>query len=201
MEKSVIIPCGDIRLEGLLNKNSSGKGVVVTHPHPLYGGDMDNPVVDEIARSFFEQGFTTLRFNFRGTGKSSGMFENGIGEGDDVKAALAYLKASGIFGVYLAGYSFGARINASVVSSGYDLQDHIMVSPPLGFMSFDEVLAMPLTGLIVTGANDDIAPPVLVTSAIHRWQINPQFEVIEKCDHFYTGCLNKLNRVLSDYLI
>ena len=201
MEKSVVIACGDIRLEGLLKKNSSGKGVVVTHPHPLYGGDMDNPVVEEIARSFFEKGFTTLRFNFRGTGKSSGMFENGIGEGDDVRAALAYLKASGILCVYLAGYSFGARINASVVSSGYDLQDHIMVSPPLGFMSFDEVLSMPLTGLIVTGANDDIAPRDMVNSAIQRWQINPQFEVIEGCDHFYTGCLNKLNRVLSDYLI
>lgn len=201
MEKSVVIACGDIRLEGLLKKNSSGKGVVVTHPHPLYGGDMDNPVVEEIARSFFEKGFTTLRFNFRGTGKSSGMFENGIGEEDDVRAALAYLKASGVSIIYLAGYSFGARINASVVSSGCDLQDHIMVSPPLGFMSFDEVLSMPLTGLIVTGANDDVAPSSMVSSAIQRWQINPQFEVIEECDHFYTGCLNKLNRVLSDYLI
>ena len=180
---------------------SSDLGVVVTHPHPLYGGDMDNPVVEEIARSFFEKGFTTLRFNFRGTGKSSGMFENGIGEEDDVRAALAYLKASGVSIIYLAGYSFGARINASVVSSGCDLQDHIMVSPPLGFMSFDEVLSMPLTGLIVTGANDDVAPSSMVSSAIQRWQINPQFEVIEECDHFYTGCLNKLNRVLSDYLI
>jgi alpha/beta superfamily hydrolase len=88
-----------------------------------------------------------------------------------------------------------------VVSSGYDLQDHIMVSPPLGFMSFDDVLSMPSTGLIVTGANDDVAPSGLVSSAIQRWQINPQFEVIEECDHFYTACLNKLNRVLSDYLI
>ncbi len=201
MEKSVVIACGDIRLEGLLKKNSSGKGVVVTHPHPFYGGDMDNPVVEEIARSFFEKGFTTLRFNFRGTGKSSGMFEDGLGEQNDVRAALAYLKATGVFIIYLAGYSFGARINASVVSSGCDLQDHIMVSPPLGFMSFDEVLSMPWTGLIVTGANDDVAPRGMVNSAIQRWQINPQFEVIEECDHFYTGCLNKLNRVLSDYLI
>lgn len=201
MEKSVVIACGDIRLEGVLNKNSSVKGVVVTHPHPLYGGDMDNPVVEEIAGSFFEQGFTTLRFNFRGTGKSGGVFEGGIGEQDDVRAALAYLKTSGVLDVYLAGYSFGSRINASVVSSGYDLIDHVMVSPPLGFISFDEVLSMPLTGLIVTGANDDIAPPGLVASAIHRWQINPQFQVVEGCDHFYTACLKKLNRVLSDYLI
>jgi uncharacterized protein len=201
MEKPVVIPCGDIRLEGLLNKNSSGKGVVVTHPHPLYGGNMGNPVVEEIARSFFEQGFTTLRFNFRGTGKSSGRFEDGIGEVDDVRAALAYLKAFGVVGVYLAGYSFGARINASVVSSGCDVQDHIMVSPPIGFMSFDEVVSMPSTGLIITGENDKIAPPDMVLSAINRWQINPQFDVLDGCDHFYTGCLNRLGHLLSDYLL
>ncbi|MCP4719767.1 MAG: alpha/beta hydrolase [Desulfobacteraceae bacterium] len=201
MEKPIIINCNNVRLEGLLNQNSSEKGVVVTHPHPLYGGNMDNPVVEQIVQSFFEKGFTTLRFNFRGTGKSSGMFDNGVGELDDVRAVLSYLKESGISQLYLAGYSFGARMNASVVSSGYELQDHIMVSPPMGFMSFDDVESMPSTGLILTGAKDEIAPSDMVQAAINRWQIHTQFEVIKGCDHFYAGCLDKLNQILSGYLL
>ncbi len=199
MEKAVIIHCKNVRLEGMLNPNSSEKGVVVTHPHPLYGGNMDNPVVEQIVQSYFEKGFTTLRFNFRGTGKSSGMFDNGVGELDDVRAALVYLKESGVNDLHLAGYSFGARMNASVVSS-YELKDHVMVSPPMGFMSFDDVVTMPSTGLILTGAKDDIAPQELVQEAINRWQINPQFEALEGCDHFYTGCLPLLKDLLLDYL-
>ncbi len=200
MEETVTIHCNNVRLEGLLNQQSFERGVVVTHPHPLYGGNMENPVVEQIAQSYFEKGFTTLRFNFRGTGKSSGMFDNTVGELDDVRAALEYLKELGIIDLVLAGYSFGARINASVVSSGYGLKDHIMVSPPLGFMSFEDVVSMPSTGLILTGAKDDIAPPKMVQAAINRWQITPQFEVVEGCDHFYTGCLPLLKDRLLAYL-
>jgi alpha/beta superfamily hydrolase len=200
MEKSVIIHCENIRLEGMLNKKSLTRAVVVTHPHPIYGGNMDNPVVGQIIQSFSDKGFTTFRFNFRGTAKSSGMFDNGTGEKDDVRAALAYVKELGIADLYLVGYSFGARMNASVVSSGYGITDHIMVSPPMGFMSFENVDAMPSTGLILTGANDEIAPQDMVQAAINRWQIQPRFEVIKGCDHFYSGCLDELNNILLDYL-
>jgi alpha/beta superfamily hydrolase len=161
---------------------------------------MGNPVVEQILRSFSEKEFTTLRFNFRGTGKSTGMFDNCVGEQDDVRAALLYLKDFGVKNVYLAGYSFGARVNASVVAAGYELKDHVMVSPPMGFISFDDVAAMPSTNLIVTGEKDDIAPQGMVQAAINRWAIHPQFEVIQGCDHFYTGCLPRLNTILLDYL-
>lgn len=200
MEETVTIHCNNIRLEGLLNQDSLEKGVVITHPHPLYGGNMENPVVEQIQQSYSEKGFTTLRFNFRGTGKSSGMFDNGLGELDDVRAAFSYLKDLGVSDLCLAGYSFGARINALVVSSGYALRDHIMISPPMGFISFDDVASMPSTGLILTGAKDDIAPPKMVQAAINRWQISPQFEVVPGCDHFYTGCLPLLKDFLLTYL-
>ncbi|MBA3009949.1 MAG: alpha/beta hydrolase [Proteobacteria bacterium] len=200
MEKAVTIHCNNIRLEGLLSQNISERGVVVTHPHPLYGGNMENPVVEQIVQSFLERGFTTLRFNFRGTGKSSGVFDNGVGEVEDVRAALDYLKGSKVTALYLAGYSFGARMNASLVSSGYAVQDHIMVSPPMGVLSFSDVASLPSTGLILTGANDAIAPKDMVQAAINRWKINPRFEVIRGCDHFYTGCLTSLKDSLLDYL-
>ncbi len=200
MASHVIIPCQNVRLEGLLHLNpESSKGVVITHPHPLYGGDMDNPVVQQIADSFFEAGFSTLRFNFRGTGNSSGMFDDGVGEQDDVRAALEYLKSQQVTDLYLAGYSFGAWVNAHVVSSGVNIQDHIMVSPPAGFISFDSIEALSDTGLIITGEDDEIAPVDQILSLISRWQIHPLFKVIKNGDHFYSGTIHKLAAVLSSY--
>jgi len=200
MNSNITITCGNIKLEAVLNKNSEHRAVILCHPHPLYGGNMDNPVVGTIEQSFFEQGFTTLKFNFRGTCSSTGMFDNGIGEQDDIRSVVSYLIKDGYKKIWLAGYSFGARMNASVVSTGCEVEDHIMVSPPMGFMSFDDIDKMPSTGLIVTGASDEIAPPDLVQKTIDRWRITPQFKCIENCDHFYSGCLDELKSVLTAYL-
>jgi hypothetical protein len=200
MESTVTIECGNIKLEGVLHQQSSEKAVLICHPHPLYGGNMDNPVVMTLAESFFEKGFTTLRFNFRGTCNSTGMFDNGDGEQEDVRAALSWLKKEGYQKISLVGYSFGARMNASVVSTGCEIDDHIMVSPPVGFMSFDDIERMPFTGLIVTGENDEIAPAEKVQDHINRWQIVPRYEIIEACDHFYSGCRGQLKTVIIDYL-
>nr|NJM01586.1 alpha/beta hydrolase [Desulfobacula sp.] len=200
METQVEIICKKLRLEGMRNEGSSKKAVVVSHPHPLYGGDMDNPVVICIAEAFLKKGFTTLRFNFRGTGNSSGAFDNGTGEQEDVRAAVGYMADQGFQDITLAGYSFGARMNATLVSKGYRVKDHVMVSPPVGAMSFDDIEKMPCTGLIVTGGKDEIAPPEIIARHIKGWGISPRFEIIENGDHFYSGCLQKLETRLTDYL-
>jgi alpha/beta superfamily hydrolase len=200
MENAVIIKNQTIRLQAMLSEGSADKGVVITHPHPLYGGNMNHPVVNEAVAAFARNGFTTLRFNFRGTGGSSGMYDNGRGEQTDVATALTFLKDRGCRTLFLAGYSFGARINAAVVSDGYDITDHIMISPPVAFMSFDEITELPSTGLIVTGQKDEIAPPDQIRSHIDRWGVTPQFDIIPKCDHFYSGCLSLLGNRLSNYL-
>ncbi|MCF8113734.1 MAG: alpha/beta hydrolase [Desulfotignum sp.] len=200
METSLIIKNQTIRLQAMLSEGSSDRAVVITHPHPLYGGNMDNPVVIRIADSFAQQGFSTLRFNFRGTAGSTGMFDNGQGEQTDVTAALQYLENLGIKTLVLAGYSFGARVNASVVAGGYRIADHIMVSPPVGFMPFDDIAALPSTGLIITGQDDEVAPPDMIQAHINRWQITPRFDIIPGCDHFYAGCLDSLHNRLLDYL-
>ncbi len=199
-ETEVIIKNQTIRLQAMLAEKTADKGVVITHPHPLYGGNMDSQVVKETARAFAEKGFTTLRFNFRGTGGSTGMYDNGRGEQTDVTTALAFLKDRGCSALFLAGYSFGSRINAAVVADGYDITDHIMISPPVAFMSFDEITVLPSTGLILTGQNDEIAPPDLIQSHIDRWKIAPCFDIIPGCDHFYSGCLNLLRSRLLIYL-
>jgi hypothetical protein len=199
METAVIIKNQTIRLQALLGKGTGNPGVVITHPHPLYGGNMVNPVVVRTASAFAQQGFTTLRFNFRGTGGSSGMYDNGHGEQTDVIAALEFLKDQGCDPLYLAGYSFGSRVNASFVAGGYDIFDHIMISPPVAFMSFDDIAALPSTGLVITGQNDEIAPPKRIQTHLDRWGITPRFDIIPGCDHFYAGHLDSLHQSLSHY--
>jgi len=205
MDTHIIIDTGNIKLEGVLNKNTGSKAVIVTHPHPLYGGNMDNPVVMTIAQVFYVNGFTTLRFNFRGAGNSSGSHDDGQGEQDDVESAISYLMESGLIEsgnnqIWLAGYSFGSKINASVVSKGCNIAQHIMVSPPVAFMSFKDIQTLPKTDLVVTGINDEIAPPDQIQTHLHRWGIQPEFKVIESCDHFYSGSLNKLEMILNQHL-
>lgn len=195
-----ITGAGNICLEGYLNRQDTGKAVVLAHPHPLYGGNMDVPVICRMAACFQSAGITSLRFNFRGTGGSSGKFDDGLGEQDDVRSALEFLSGQGFEQLFLAGYSFGAWVNAHVVSAGVDLCDHIMVSPPATMLSFDQVERLPDTGLIITGENDDLAPVSLIHPLLSKWEITPRVEVLSDVDHFYGGALDTLGDVLSDYL-
>nr|WP_320192348.1 alpha/beta fold hydrolase [uncultured Desulfobacter sp.] len=199
-ELITITSVGDIRLEGNLNRQEAGKAVVLTHPHPLYGGNMDVPVICKMAACFQAAGITTLRFNFRGTGGSSGKFDDGRGEQDDVKSALDFLSNQGYNQLFLAGYSFGSWVNAHVVSAGVAVCDHIMVSPPAALLSFDLVAQLPNTGLIITGENDDLSPVYMVDDLLSKWKISPRLEVLSDVDHFYVGALDKLGDVLSGYL-
>ena len=111
-EERIILSSGELALEGLLSRGESDRGLVISHPHPLYGGEMRNHVVGIIQEIFSGKGWTTLRFNFRGVGRSQGEYDEGVGEREDVGAAIRYLKELGIKEIVLAGYSFGAWVNA-----------------------------------------------------------------------------------------
>ena len=89
MEEKITLSSGQYRLEGYWQAGNGDKGVVITHPHPLYGGTMNNPVVETIQNAFQQNGYATLRFNFRGVGGSQGSYDDGMGEKDDVRAAIA----------------------------------------------------------------------------------------------------------------
>ena len=115
MEKLISLNSGGLIIEGLLDRVPGVKGAVVTHPHPLYGGNMYNPVVNAIASAYRDKGYSTLRINFRGVGESGGKHANGIGEQEDVISALEYLKDLGITDTDLAGYSFGTFVNMGAV--------------------------------------------------------------------------------------
>lgn len=187
-------------IEGQLAEGNPCKGVVITHPHPLYGGDMNNNVVVAVRRAYQKMGVTTLRFNFRGVGNSQGNYGDGIGEQEDVRSAVALLANKGIRQIDLAGYSFGAWVNALAVNNGLEVDNMIMVSPPVAFIDFGSLSVLRNLKLIVTGNRDDIAPAAMVEKSYPAWNPTARFEVISGADHFYGGYQDKLEAVLMDFL-
>ncbi|MBW2574894.1 MAG: alpha/beta hydrolase [Deltaproteobacteria bacterium] len=185
-------------IEGLFNKRDKNKGVVITHPHPLYGGDMYNLVVETIVHVYNIKGYSTLKFNFRGVGKSQGQYDNGAGEQQDVLAALSFLADMGMEKIALAGYSFGAWVNAhAVIQEGIFVENMMMVSPPVGFMDFNAINAMNVLKFVITGSRDDIAPVDAVKKMLPIWNPDARFEIIDGADHFYGGYLEQLESLLS----
>jgi len=181
-------------LEGLLDLKSNVRGVVITHPHPLYGGDMYNYVVETIADAFQKKGYSTLRFNFRGVGKSQGQYDEGIGERQDVVSAINFLSQQGIKTIDLAGYSFGAYINAHVGCR--NIRNMVMVSPPVNFMRFDGVKELPCLTLVVSGDEDEFASPDEIRRHLPVWNADTRFDIISDADHFYGGRLRELEMLL-----
>lgn len=200
MEKAATFISSGLEIEGRLTEGDSQIGVVVTHPHPLYGGNMHNNVVTAVSRTYQNAGFTTLRFNFRGVGGSQGSYDDGVGEQEDVRAAVACLAENGIDQIHLAGYSFGAWVIALAVSGGLPVDNMIMVSPPVAFIDFKSIANLGSLKLIVTGSRDDIAPAGMVTTLYPNWNPAAEFEVIHGADHFYGGYTDQLETVLMNFL-
>jgi uncharacterized protein len=198
MEERITFPAGPLELEGLLHRGSGSKGAVITHPHPLYGGDMNNPVVECLRDAYGERGYTTLRFNFRGVGRSQGVHGDGLGELADVEGAIAAVSALALEEIDLAGYSFGAWVNARVKNPA--VAGSVMVSPPVAFIDFKEVSAIPGLKLVVTGSRDDIAPADRIEELLPFWNPAARFEVLDGIDHFYGGGLDRLKQILTQNL-
>ncbi len=145
-----------------------------------------------ITKTYQKMGYTTLRFNFRGVGNSQGSYGDGVGEQEDVRAAISYLADLSIYQIDLAGYSFGAWVNALAATNNLNIKNMIMVSPPVAFIDFGSISDLSSLRLIVTGSRDDIAPADMIKKSYAGWNAAAQFEVINGADHFYAGYLDKL---------
>jgi hypothetical protein len=200
MEEIKKFKCDEFDLESLIYKGGSEKGIVITHPHPLYGGNMKNMVVETIAGVFQKKLFTTLRFNFRGVGESQGSYSGGAGEVRDVCCAIKLMRKMGIQKIYLAGYSFGAWVNARLSSMNCEkglFTKMVMVSPPVAFIDFGDIAFIDSLELVITGSQDDLAPPSQIQEMLSHWNSSAKLEIIKGADHFYSNFLEQLAWVLS----
>lgn len=200
MTEPLMIKNRNVSLEAAVSLNGGSKGVVITHPHPLYGGDMDNPVVHAICTAYENRGFSTLRFNFRGVGRSAGTFDNGLGEAEDLCAAIEFLSSSGITDLCLSGYSFGTWVNARADLQPFQLRHMTMVSPPVAFMDFEGMKSLSVPSGAVTGTRDEIAPPDRVRQWLAAWNPDAALRLIEHADHFYSGYQDKLVAELTSLI-
>lgn len=198
MEQPVTFECNGLQLSGLLNRTSGDRAGLVTHPHPLYGGNMYNSVVETIVRAYRGKGFSTLRFDFRGTGRSQGTYSDGEKEPDDVAAAITYLFQTGITRIDLAGYSFGAWICARGADSFTGVNRMVLVSPPVAFMDFEGVSALPALDTVITGSDDEFAPPEFIEKMMPAWNPRARFHIIDGADHFYFGYDRKLEKAITE---
>jgi alpha/beta superfamily hydrolase len=199
-EERITIDVGGLKIEGLLDHTSDERGVVVTHPHPLYGGTMHNNVVKGIVRAYREKGFSTLRFNFRGVERSEEDHNKGVGEQEDVRSTLKVLADLGVGSIDLAGYSFGAWVNAMGLESFEQVDRMIMVSPPVGLLDFDALASNHKVRLVIAGSLDDIAPVNAIQEKMPSWNPAVTLHVIDGADHMYLGKIDNLESIINDFL-
>jgi alpha/beta superfamily hydrolase len=176
-------------------------GVVVCHPHPQYGGDMDNPVVVTAAAAAARAGLATLRFNFRGVGASAGAWDEGRGEQDDVRAAITELRArlGASARIALAGYSFGAAMAASVAAAGEPLTGLALIAPPIAMRGVPAApTAVEGPRLIVAGRRDELCPARALAELARTWA-GATVTVIDGADHFFFGGLDALDAAVRDW--
>jgi alpha/beta superfamily hydrolase len=190
----------DLSLEAFLAVPASpAGGVVICHPHPLYGGDMENPVVVRVQEVCATAGLATLRFNFRGVGASGGAHGGGVGEQEDAAAALDVM-AKAIDGgtLAIAGYSFGSRIAALVAGRDGRIGGIALIAPPLAMSDFGFLEDMRVPTLMVAGTRDQYCPPddfARFTTARPWIKTIP----IEGADHFFFGKLFPLGEAVSQW--
>jgi len=201
-ERSVSLPVSeDVRLDARLSiPEGAVTGVALCHPHPLYGGDMENPVVVRAAEVCGEAGLGTLRFNFRGVGASTGAFDEGRGEQDDLDAALDHLSGAlrGHAKVAACGYSFGAAV-AARVAMRRPLAGLALIGPPLampGLADLGNLAALDAPLLIVAGTADAYCR-LDALEQLARTVPRATVRTVEGADHFFFGKLFPLGEIVG----
>ena len=190
-------PAGAI--EAVLHQRAAERPAVtavVCHPHPLYGGTLHNKVVHRVASTLHELGAAVLRFNFRGAGRSQGRHDEGRGELEDARAALAFLRARWPEArSWLAGFSFGSWIAARLAAQE-PVERLILVSPPVQRSDFGAMRESPVPKLVLQGTQDDVCPPAALEAAFPAWREPKRLVLVPGATHFYDRQLGALSDAL-----
>lgn len=196
------------RIEGRYTKATDPKAPValVLHPHPMYGGTMNNKVVYNTYKVLADNGFTVLRINFRGVGRSQGQFDNGIGEMTDAATALDWLQLNNPASStnVIAGFSFGAWIAMQLIMRRPEINNFIAISPPVNKYDFSFLSPCPISGFIIQGDSDSIVSEEEVLELAHKLSkqkhISVGYKIINGGDHFFRTKLEEFTQSINDYV-
>jgi len=196
------------RLEGRYHHARAANAPIalVLHPNPQHGGTMNNKVVYAIYQSFVARGFSTLRFNFRGVGRSQGVFDSGLGELSDAASALDWAQGHNpnASDCWIAGFSFGAWISMQLMMRRPEIGGFLSIAPPASMYDFTFLAPCPASGLILHGDKDDVVPIDSVSKLSAKLgeqkNINIDFRTIPGATHFFNDHLDKMVGHVEDYL-
>ena len=205
----VIINGPEGRLEGRYShsRDTTAPIALLLHPHPQHGGTMNNKVVYTLYHAFVRRGFSTLRFNFRGVGRSQGTFDRGEGELSDAAAALDWLQTynANASACWIGGFSFGAWIGMQLLMRRPEIDGFIAVAPPANLYDFSFLAPCPSSGLIVQGDKDQIvtleAQQKLVNKLSHQRDIKIEYRKIPGSDHFFLESTDTLATHVDNYIV
>lgn len=196
------------RLEGRYQHTEGEKTPValILHPHPQFGGTMNNQIAYELFYTFKRRGFSVLRFNFRGVGRSQGVFDNGVGELSDAASALDWLQSinSNASDCWIAGFSFGAWIGMQLLMRRPEISGFLSVSPPANMYDFSFLAPCPSSGLIVNGQADQVVPEADVDKLVDKLKQQKGIVIdhvkIPGANHFYDDQIPELMGHVESYL-
>ncbi len=196
------------RLEGRYHKSSNPKAPValVLHPHPLHGGTMNNKISYNLYKTFANNGFSVLRINFRGVGKSEGKFDNGLGELQDATVALNWLHSQNMDAptFWVGGFSFGSWIGLQLVMRRPDIEGYILVAPPATKYDFNFIVPCSASGMVIQGDQDDISKEAdtlkVVDKLSSREEADIDYQIVEGADHFFRNELEEFVSIIDEYV-
>lgn len=204
----IIINGPEGRLEGRYHpaKSDAAPVALILHADKRYGGHMDSKIPSYLYHIFAHRGFATLRFNFRGVGRSQGEVDNGTGELSDAASALDWLQSvyPNSTGTWIAGFSFGAYVGMQLLMRRPEIKGFISVAPPANLYDFSFLAPCPSSGLIVEANDDDLVTPLSIHKLVEKLHqqkgITIDHEVVKGANHFFEDELPDLMALVNGYL-
>jgi alpha/beta superfamily hydrolase len=212
-EQHVFFSVGSLKLEGMFHQAPAGSSrpvAVICHPHPVYGGTMNNNVVMAVAHALQETGHSTLRFNFRGVGQSEGQYSGGTGEIEDLRAALNFVReraGNGQQPIILAGYSFGAWVAANSLAGDRTISHLILVAPPTSMFDFSNLNkdTTERARHFIVGDRDQFCDREVLQKIFDGLSEPKSLRVVPHTDHFFFAhekyLAQAVKEALADHLL
>ena len=199
-------PIGRLEARYTHNNEANSPSVLILHAHPGHGGNMNNPLSLQLHKFFSDLGFSSLRFNFRGVGKSDGEHDGSEGELADSAIALDWLQNQNQESneYWVCGISFGAWVGMQLLMRRPEIPKFVLISPPVGKYDFNFLAPCPASGLVISAEKDNLVDNNAVSDAVKKLNkqksIEVKHELIKSADHFFSNNEQKVIEKIKKYI-